>query len=212
MSDIKVSVIMPVYNAAAYLRETMDSVCGQTLKEIEMICVDDGSTDESPAILEEYAPEATVEAYIDDEAARQAVEIGRADAVFLRPQLLVARRQGKIELVEQGIALAGSRTHLGLEGAAELLELPGRFLFLAVEVAQHRRYLVVELVDLYLALEQRVHLRHDGPLALDHPLHVARHRRRHAVVVRGVERGLDLVGELLAQGLDAGGACGPAGG
>ncbi|MCR4763264.1 MAG: glycosyltransferase [Lachnospiraceae bacterium] len=50
----KVSVIIPVYNVEPYLRECLDSVIGQTLKDIEIICVDDGSADGSPAILEEY--------------------------------------------------------------------------------------------------------------------------------------------------------------
>ncbi len=43
----KVSVIIPVYNVEEYLRECLDSVVNQTLKEIEIICVDDGSTDNS---------------------------------------------------------------------------------------------------------------------------------------------------------------------
>ncbi len=51
---VKVSVIIPVHNRAQYLRECLDSVCGQTLKEIEIICVDDGSTDAAPEILREY--------------------------------------------------------------------------------------------------------------------------------------------------------------
>lgn len=51
----KVSVIMPVYNTAPYLCQCLDSVMNQTLEEIEIICVDDGSTDGSLAILEEYA-------------------------------------------------------------------------------------------------------------------------------------------------------------
>jgi len=51
----EVSVIMPVYNAAEHLRQCLDSVTGQTLRDIEIICVDDGSTDDSAAILKEYA-------------------------------------------------------------------------------------------------------------------------------------------------------------
>lgn len=50
----KVSVIIPVYNVEKYLRECLDSLRKQTLKEIEIICVDDGSTDSSLEILEEY--------------------------------------------------------------------------------------------------------------------------------------------------------------
>ena len=53
--EVLVSVIIPVYNAEKYLRQCLDSVVGQTLNNIEIICVDDGSTDSSPAILQEYA-------------------------------------------------------------------------------------------------------------------------------------------------------------
>lgn len=52
--EIKVSVIIPVYNTEKYLRECLDSVLNQTLREIEVICVDDGSTDNSLQILKEY--------------------------------------------------------------------------------------------------------------------------------------------------------------
>lgn len=52
---IKVSVIIPVYNGERYLRECLDSVASQTLKDIEVICVDDGSVDSTPGILDEYA-------------------------------------------------------------------------------------------------------------------------------------------------------------
>jgi glycosyltransferase involved in cell wall biosynthesis len=51
----KVSVIIPIYNTAPYLRRCLDSVCGQTLRDIEIICVNDGSTDNSLDILNEYA-------------------------------------------------------------------------------------------------------------------------------------------------------------
>ena len=50
----KVSVIIPVYNVEKYLRECLDSVINQTLKDIEIICVNDGSTDNSLEILREY--------------------------------------------------------------------------------------------------------------------------------------------------------------
>ena len=51
----KVSVIIPVYNTERYLRQCLDSVTKQTLHDIEIICVDDGSTDHSLKILEDYA-------------------------------------------------------------------------------------------------------------------------------------------------------------
>lgn len=52
---IKVSVIIPVYNVEKYLDECLHSVMNQTLKEIEIICVDDKSPDNCPRMLDEYA-------------------------------------------------------------------------------------------------------------------------------------------------------------
>lgn len=51
---IKISVIVPVYNVENYLIQCLDSIINQTLKDIEIICVDDCSPDNSIAILEEY--------------------------------------------------------------------------------------------------------------------------------------------------------------
>ncbi len=55
MSTPKVSVIIPCYNVEKYLRECLDSVVNQTLRQIQIICVNDGSTDGTLSILEEYA-------------------------------------------------------------------------------------------------------------------------------------------------------------
>lgn len=51
----KVSVIIPIYNTDAYLHEALDSICTQTLQELEIILINDGSTDNSRYIIEEYA-------------------------------------------------------------------------------------------------------------------------------------------------------------
>lgn len=55
MADVKVSIIVPVYNTGKYLSECLDSIINQSLKDIEIICVNDGSTDNSLEILEEYS-------------------------------------------------------------------------------------------------------------------------------------------------------------
>ncbi len=52
---MKVSIIVPVYNAEKYLKDALDSLVNQTLKDIEIICVNDGSTDNSLEILKSYA-------------------------------------------------------------------------------------------------------------------------------------------------------------
>lgn len=54
-NSVKLTVVIPVYNAQDYLHQTLDSLIHQTLREIEIICVDDGSADRSLEILHEYA-------------------------------------------------------------------------------------------------------------------------------------------------------------
>lgn len=54
-NDILVSIVIPMYNAAHHLRVTLDSIINQVYRKLEIIIVDDGSTDDSVAIAEEYA-------------------------------------------------------------------------------------------------------------------------------------------------------------
>jgi len=56
----KVSIVIPVYNSEIFLKESMDSILNQSYKNIEVIVVNDGSTDNSQQILEEYSNKITV--------------------------------------------------------------------------------------------------------------------------------------------------------
>lgn len=54
MGDIKVSIVVPIYNLEKYVPRCMDALVNQTLEDIEIICVDDGSKDSAPQIIENY--------------------------------------------------------------------------------------------------------------------------------------------------------------
>src|SRR5262245_46403552 len=82
MSDARlVSVVVPVWNGARYLRESLDSILAQTYRPIEVLVMDDASTDETPEILASYGP-----------------------AVRTRRQ---GTNRGQFDNVNDGIALAG---------------------------------------------------------------------------------------------------------
>lgn len=51
----KVSVIIPIYNTCHYVQEALESICRQTLTELEIIAIDDGSTDSSRKVVEQVA-------------------------------------------------------------------------------------------------------------------------------------------------------------
>lgn len=55
--NIGVSIIVPIYNVERYLRQCLDSLVNQTMPNIEIICVNDGSPDNCAEILEQYAQE-----------------------------------------------------------------------------------------------------------------------------------------------------------
>ena len=60
---VKVSVIVPIYNAEQYLVQCLDSIVNQTLKDIEIILIDDGSTDGSADICKKYLSDTRVTYY-----------------------------------------------------------------------------------------------------------------------------------------------------
>ena len=75
----KISIVIPVWNAQDHLRACLDSVIGQTLRDIEVICVDDASSDGSPEILREYElgdPRVRVITYADNVTASRARKDG----------------------------------------------------------------------------------------------------------------------------------------
>lgn len=51
----KISIIIPIFNTGKYLIDCLDSIYKQSIKELEIICIDDGSTDDTPKILERYS-------------------------------------------------------------------------------------------------------------------------------------------------------------
>ncbi|MDE7321822.1 MAG: glycosyltransferase family 2 protein [Lachnospiraceae bacterium] len=55
MIHINVSIIIPIYNGERYLSECLDSCVNQTMKDIEIICINDGSTDATESILKKYS-------------------------------------------------------------------------------------------------------------------------------------------------------------
>lgn len=74
---VKVSVVVPVYNVEEFLAECLDSICNQTLSDIEIICVNDGSKDNSLDILNEYASKDERITVIDQENGGHAVATNR---------------------------------------------------------------------------------------------------------------------------------------
>ena len=85
--NIKVSVVIPVYNVEKYIRQCLESVINQTLKDIEIICINDGSKDNTLKILEEYSQKDSRIVLIDKEneglsaARNQGTELARGEYI-----------------------------------------------------------------------------------------------------------------------------------
>jgi len=86
---VKVSVVIPVYNVENYLSECLDSIVDQTLTDIEIICINDGSTDNSLKILKEYANKDTRITIIDQEnkghaaATNRGIKLAKGKYIYL---------------------------------------------------------------------------------------------------------------------------------
>lgn len=130
---VKVSVIIPVYNTSAYLKQCLDSVSAQTLKELEIICVDDGSSDDSPEILDAYAAKCprmrvihkenggVVLARRTGELAARGEYIGYVDSddwidEKMYERLYTCAAEHEAELVSSGYWLEGNYTSECLDG------------------------------------------------------------------------------------------------
>lgn len=90
--EIKISVIIPVYNMEKYLQECLDTVANQTLREIEIICVNDGSTDNSEKIISQNVEKDSRIILINKEnggaasARNKALEVARGEfVIFMDP-------------------------------------------------------------------------------------------------------------------------------
>lgn len=83
-----ISVIIPVFNAAKYISETLESVLNQTFKDFEIVCIDDGSTDNSLEIIEKYKLKDSRIKVISQKnsgvviARNRAIEIAEGDYIF----------------------------------------------------------------------------------------------------------------------------------
>lgn len=81
MNKIKVSIIVPVYKVEKYLRRSMDSLVNQTLEEIEIICINDGSPDNCLEILKEYKEKFSNKNIVIIDKKNEGVWKGRFDGI-----------------------------------------------------------------------------------------------------------------------------------
>ena len=130
---IKISIIVPIYNVEAYLEECLDSILSQTLQEIEIICVNDGSPDNSLAILNRYADKDNKIKVITQKNAG----------------LSVARNSGLKEAIGEYVYFLDSDDYLADDEA----------LFLVYEAAKKDMIDIVSFNHRTIGLEEKTYLR-----------------------------------------------------
>ena len=118
MSNPKISIIMPVYNDGEHIEESIRCVLGQTLEEYELLCVDDGSTDETPKILKRFA-----EAYPE--------------------RIITIRQENQGSAIARNAALAAARgDYLFFLDADDLLPAPSTLELLYTKAVEHDALIV----------------------------------------------------------------------
>jgi glycosyltransferase involved in cell wall biosynthesis len=111
----RVSVILPVYNHAAYVTEALDSVRAQTLPDWELIVIDDGSTDDSRAVLQRYvdtAQDPRIRLYLQDNAGSHAA-INRGLSLARAPYLAILNSDDRFAPTRLERLLALAQQHPG---------------------------------------------------------------------------------------------------
>jgi len=125
----RVSVVIPAYNAAATLPETLASVFAQTFADLEVIVVDDGSTDETPALLAAYGDRIRVLRKVNEGRPSTTRNLGAKAARGELVAFLDADDRWQPEKLARQVALFAANSRLGLVyTAAAVIDASGRVL------------------------------------------------------------------------------------
>ena len=153
--EIKVSVILPVYNKAPFLVQCIDGILAQTLDDIEIICINDGSTDESLSILKKYEEKDSRVKVISQknkgaaaarnvglsQASGEFLSILDADDIFDPDMLLKAYERAKETLADIVVFRSNSYDDITKEYSDAVWTIKDRFLpgdlFSGTDVADH---------------------------------------------------------------------------
>ena len=129
-----ISVLMPVYNGEKYLREAIDSILGQTFTDFEFIIVDDGSTDATPRILEEYAQkDSRVRVLTNEVNSKIAASLNRGLAAARAPLIarmdaddisLPQRLEKQYQFMQENKHIAVCGTAFSVLGKAQTVQKP----------------------------------------------------------------------------------------
>ena len=179
-SGIKVSVCIPVYNGESYLRKCLDSLAAQTLKEMEICIVDDGSTDGSLEIIREYADRYSFIRYLHQEnrgtsiARQRTVDMAQGEYIGfvdaddwvekgMFEDLYLASENGSYDMVECRALQKGKVVNLIPEGSYQGDEVFQQFIrakirtFLWIRIYHHRLFKKCVFPNRYLCVFEDIY-------------------------------------------------------